>query len=229
MGLKGLLLGGPVGSLLEDCLSKPKKTTSKTKRKKKKGVLENVLEVLTPPCRGPFTPFPTDGPVQVDVLNGGRTPGRSLVETIFRDSVKPRVGSVVCCDLAVAFEHSGIYVGRNRIIHRDGDGFLVSVSPETFLERLNGFNPAVSIYVACYEDNQPIGGPEIARRARDAMRSPSHKKGYDLVFKNCHQFCQYCITCKSSNGPHNCSFSSLERLLKRELGLTNWRTWDYGK
>ena len=221
MGWKGLLLGGPLGSLLEDRLSKSKKTARNNKHKKKKGVLENVLEVLTPR-------FPTDGPVQVDVLNGGRTPGRSLVETIFRDSVKPRVGSIVCCDLAVAFEHSGIYVGRNRIIHRDGDGFLVSVSPETFLERLNGFNPAVSIYVACDEDDQPIGGPKIARRARDAMHSPCHKKGYNLVFKNCHQFCQYCITGKSSNGPHNCSFSSLERLLKRELGLTNWRTWDFG-
>lgn len=43
--------------------------------------------------------------------------GESLIDT-FRDPVKPKLGSVLYCDLAFGYmEHSGIYIGRNKIVH----------------------------------------------------------------------------------------------------------------
>ena len=166
----------------------------------------------------PRTPLPHSTPDDV--------PGRGILESMFHDPVKPRVGSVVCCRLGIKFDHSGIYVGRNRIIHRDGDGFLALVSPDVFLERLSGFNPAVNIFVACDEEGRPIGSPDIATRARAALKDPRLKKGYNVVFNNCHHFCRYCVTGEFEfKGPHNCSFRSLQSLLKRELGLATWRRW----
>ena len=54
----------------------------------------------------------------------------------------PTPGTPVFCDLAVAVEHTGIYIGRNRIVHLEGDGNIRSVSPEEFVARLDGKNPS---------------------------------------------------------------------------------------
>jgi len=123
---------------------------------------------------------------------------RGPIQMFLTDHVIPVRGSIVCCDLAGAFEHSGVYVGNGKIIHRDGDGYLDSVSPDTFLKRLSGLNPAVTIFVSCRGDT-PVGGEEIACRAEKAMRDKTFA-GYDLLSKNCHHFCQYCLTGKKDNG-----------------------------
>jgi len=170
---------------------------------------------------GPIVRFPEP------VWRVGRPKGRTVIETIFRDGVKPIPGSIVCCDLAGAWEHSGVYVGRNRIIHRDGNGYLASVSPEEFLSRLDGLNPAISIHVSCDDDGDPVGGGWIAERARAALKSSRLRNGYNLLTKNCHQFCRYCLTGDADGSVFNCSFASLEDLMKDELDFTNWRRWDF--
>lgn len=180
-----------------------------------------VLPTDFPLMRGPVTRSP------VRLWRESRPKGRTFLETIFRDSVRPALGSVVCCDLAGAFEHSGIYVGRNRIIHRDGDGFLAAVSPEEFLARLGGCNPAKYIHVSCDDDGDPVGGRWVAERARGALKKPNQKSGYNLLTKNCHQFCQYCLTGDEDASVFNCSFTSLEEVMKDELYFTNWRRWDF--
>ena len=40
----------------------------------------------------------------------------------------PAVGSLVYCNLGVVAEHSGIYVGGNKIVHLSGDGHIEKVS-----------------------------------------------------------------------------------------------------
>jgi len=170
---------------------------------------------------GPIVRFPEP------VWRRSRPKGRTVLETIFRNGVKPVLGSIVCCDLAGAWEHSGVYVGRNKIIHRDGDGYLASVSPEEFLARLDGLNPAVSIHVSCDDDGAPVGDSRVAERARAALKRLSLSGGYNLLTKNCHQFCRYCLTGDDDGSVFNCSFSSLEDLMKDELGFMDWRRWDF--
>ena len=94
-----------------------------------------------------------------------------------------------------------------------------------FLERLGGFNPAVTIFVSCHE-GKPVGGDVIAQRALAAMGDPSLAHGYDLLTRNCHQFCQYCVTGKIDNGIADFTFSNLEGVLQCELGMDGWRVWD---
>ena len=168
------------------------------------------------------------GPIVLrEDLTSDHSRGRSVFETIFNDPIKRiPVGSIVCCDLAFAVDHTGIYVGRGRIIHRDGDGFLASVTPEVFLDRLNGVNNAINIFVACDERGHPVGGEDVAKEARLALKTPEVKNGYNLFLKNCHQFCRYCITGEEGN-IGNFTFTSLEDLMKREFGFARWRVWKF--
>lgn len=169
------------------------------------------------------------GKVLVDRVTSKRN---SFVDNVFRDQVKPVVGSVVCCDLAplpldallgVTADHTGIYVGRGKIAHRDGAGYLKIVSTNEFINRLDGFNAAMSIYVSC-NGTKPFGVKAAAQRAREAINDPQHG-GYGLVTKNCHQFVQYCLTGNIHDSLTDCTFTSLEELLKAH-GVDNWRVWD---
>ena len=42
--------------------------------------------------------------------------------------MRPAIGSMVYCNLGVVAEHSGIYVGRNKIVHLSGDDHIEKVS-----------------------------------------------------------------------------------------------------
>lgn len=144
---------------------------------------------------------------------------------IFRESVQPVEGSIICCNLAGSFEHSGIYTEDDVIIHRDGDGLIEPVHPGEFLGRLNGWNPSVTIFVAC-RGGKPVGSREIAKRAWDIMIDPD-EDGYDLFSKNCHQFCQQCITGYRNDAELSFTFSALELTLATVLGADSWHPWDF--
>lgn len=149
-------------------------------------------------------------------------PNRGLVQKFVFDSVEPIPGSIVCCNLGVIVEHSGVYVGGGKIVHRDGNGYLASVNAKTFLERLDGMNPAKTIYVSC-RNGRPVGGDIIANRARAALECPDKARGYNVFTKNCHQFCQYCVTGVIDNGLGDFSFNNLELVLRDRLGMNSWR------
>ena len=90
----------------------------------------------------------------------------SLIDNFLLDKVEPEPGCVVYCDLAFGYaEHRGIYVDDGEIVHLNGDGEIERVGAQEFLARLDGFNPAVSIYVSCDENAAPQGGRHIAQRA----------------------------------------------------------------
>ena len=150
-------------------------------------------------------------------------PGRGIAQAYLMRSVAPVPGCVVCCDLAGVFEHSGIYVGRGRIVHRDGEGFLAAVDPATFLERLSGKNPAKTIFVSC-KDGAPVGGAQIARRARLALKDSEFSRGYNILTNNCHQFCRYCVTGTANR--RGATFETLEKFLKKTLGVNGWRAME---
>lgn len=149
-------------------------------------------------------------------------PLRGPLQMFCMDHVDPVPGSIVCCDLAVAVDHSGVYIGDGKIIHRDGDGYLACVDKDTFLRRLDGWNPAVSVFVAC-KGGEPVGSQDVVRRAIYALTNLKHSQGYNLITKNCHQFCQYCLTGKVNNGAFDFTFSNLESVLHHLFSVDSWR------
>lgn len=49
----------------------------------------------------------------------------SIIDNVFRAHTSPVIGSVVYCDLLFGYaEHSGIYVGDDKIVHLDGSGLI---------------------------------------------------------------------------------------------------------
>ena len=132
----------------------------------------------------------------------------------------PAIGSIVYCDLAGAVEHSGIYIGNDLIVHLDGSGHIEVVSPNDFLGRLGGFNPAVNIFVSCDGDD-PVGSESIGRRAQNAL---GEKRKYNFVLDNCHQFSSGCIT---GNFDNSCNFLwILKHEAEKKIGANSWRVWD---
>ena len=84
--------------------------------------------------------------LQIPLLHLGGQFAQSFFDNVFRDLALPTRGSVVYCDLALStVEHTGIYVGDNKIVHLDGSGLIEVVTPEKFLQRLDGWNTAMSI------------------------------------------------------------------------------------
>lgn len=149
-------------------------------------------------------------------------PMRGSFQKFCQDHVKPVPGSVVCCDLAVGLEHSGVYIGDGMIVHRDGEGYLAIVDRNEFVQRLGGYNPSTTIFVSC-EYGRPVGSACVAERAREAMKIPCHARGYGLLTKNCHQFCQYCLTGQVNNGAMDFTFANLEAVLNKYYSANSWR------
>ena len=146
----------------------------------------------------------------------------SFVDNVLKERVKPVVGSVIYCELVFdTASHTGIYVGNNTIVHLDGSGDIEKVSPKVFLDRLDGFNSAISIYVSCKENN-PVGNQAIANRALDVV---GKKLDYNLAMNNCHKFTSNCITGDfESNGIF--LLQDVKRLASEELEADNWLVWE---
>lgn len=145
----------------------------------------------------------------------------SFVDNVFKPVVSPKIGSVVYCELAFGLgDHSGIYVGNGEIVHLNGDGLIEIVSPSVFLNRLNGFNTAISIYVSCRSDC-PAGLSSVARRARSMVGS---ERNYSFIFDNCHQFSSGCLTGDFEN---SCNFMwMLKDDARKIISANNWLVWE---
>ena len=135
--------------------------------------------------------------------------------------LKPKVGSIVYCGLAAnQFEHSGIYIGDNKIAHLDGSGKIEAVTPQVFLNRLNGFNSAKNIYISC-KDDKSVGSRSVVTRARNKV---GQKIRYDFITNNCHMFTSGCLTGEFDN--NDAFFWLLNETTQRVLGTNQWLAWD---
>jgi hypothetical protein len=144
---------------------------------------------------------------------------KSFTDNVLSETVTPVEGSLVYCVL-LGVEHTGIYVGGNRIVHLDGSGHIESVKPKVFMDRLDGLNQAITIYVSCDRHNKPVGCSAAASRAR---MQAGNKKAYSLLSDNCHQFSASCLT--GNQGVSCSTFSSLGRIAKEEIGFSKWKAW----
>lgn len=148
--------------------------------------------------------------------------GQSFIDNVILDKVHPTRGCVVYCDLAMAAEHSGIYVGDGRIVHLDGSGKIEMVSAEEFIGRLGGLNPALSIYVSC-DDDGATGSKRAAQRACAALGG---KRNYNVILDNCHQFSSGCLTGSFDNADN--FLWMLKHTAEQKINVTKWRVWERG-
>ena len=139
------------------------------------------------------------------------------VDAFFIHSQVPKIGSVLYCNLALAFEHTGIYVGKGKVVHLNGNGVIEKVSLKKFLNRLDGNNPSYSIFCATNDDGKAIGNREVAERALEMV---GKQQEYNLFYGNCHCFTHYCLSGVNTNFG---SFSRVEEILRSKHGLANWR------
>jgi len=134
-------------------------------------------------------------------------------------------GDVVYCNLMGGWEHSGIYVGQGKIVHLVNEinqygkmGRIIKSGVDEFLTRCNGWNPAWTVYVACELNGDHIGLPFYAMQA-EAIKKARRGYGYDLLFRNCHQFTSKCLGCEQ----HIIfPFWNLERHLKEDYSFDHW-------
>ena len=79
---------------------------------------------------------------------------------------EPAYGGIVQCELLFGLAaHSGIYVGNGDIVHLDGDGTVIKSKAKGFLDRLDGWNSAISVYTDCmYLTPQVVRGPLNGQR-----------------------------------------------------------------
>ena len=140
----------------------------------------------------------------------------SFVDNVIRDKVTPKPGSVVYCDLAFGYaEHSGIYVGNNRIVHLNSKGKIEKVSPKEFI---NG-TTAISIYVSSSKGSSD-GSDSVAERA---LRMVGREREYNVILDNCHQFSSGCLTGDFENSDN--FLWMLKDTAKKQLGSNEWRVW----
>mgnify|MGYP000143139516 FL=1 len=155
-----------------------------------------------------------------------KTPLHNFVESFVDNVIRDRVtiiekGSIVYCDLLFGqAEHSGIYVGSDLIVHLDGTGNIELVTPKEFLQRLNGFNSAISIYSSCI-GTRSIGSDMIAKRAFSMV---GKTREYNMITNNCHQFTSGCITGNFENSDN--FLWMLKNTASKVLNVNDWRVWD---
>ena len=142
----------------------------------------------------------------------------------------PPAGTPLLVSLALAFEHTGIYLGGNRVAELDGDGQVKDVSLTRFV---NGTDDGIwplrngtRIFAACdAQSRRPLARARTLATARAALDEGGARIGYDFAQVNCHLFTAACVRgilpggrkFRSLLGGGIASIGRLERLLAREL------------
>jgi uncharacterized protein with von Willebrand factor type A (vWA) domain len=162
-----------------------------------------------------------------------------FMDSTLREKVTPVAGSVLYCDLWVAVEHSGIYVGDGNISNIEVEGMAESAvrrcSPASFTSKST---LGQKIYVSCNKYGA-VGDDNVADYANDQVGERSF---YGLVLKNCHQFSQKCVekssqltntswleTASAMLSPDTWepTIGALKQAARKNLGATKWRLWDW--
>ena len=179
-----------------------------------------------------FNPFAVAIPTGIKAI-------KYFIDSTLREKVTPVAGSVLYCDLWVAVEHSGIYVGDGNISNIEVEGMAESAvrrcSPASFTSKST---LGQKIYVSCNKYGA-VGDDNVADYANDQVGERSF---YGLVLKNCHQFSQKCV--EQSSQLKNTSWlevasdiltpdtweltiGALKQAARKNLGATKWRLWDW--
>ena len=91
---------------------------------------------------------------------------RKRLKTFEKGAVVLKPGCILKCDLGVLLEHTGVYIGKGKIVGLNRHGQIKTETPKTFFPP--GTNPESSkIYVACYgKTNEVLHAGHVARNAK---------------------------------------------------------------
>ncbi|MEZ8700524.1 lecithin retinol acyltransferase family protein [Vibrio cyclitrophicus] len=143
---------------------------------------------------------------------------KSLIQNLFWKTDGPVRGSIVYCDLAFGYaEHSGVYMGNGRIIHRNGKGLIEATSIRQFLADTT----ALSIYVSCNTQGRAVGNESTAQIAGAML---GVQTDYSLLNENCHQFCSHCLS--GDIFSNTFTLTQLKRDAHAHIQASQWRVWD---
>lgn len=171
----------------------------------------------------------------------GLKPIKYFIDSHFRDKVIPEAGSVLYCDLWIAAEHSGIYVGDGQIANIVVTGLAES---EVKLSDAADFTSKSTIGRKIYvssSGNWAVGDDAVAH---GAIKHVGQQSFYGLVIKNCHQFSSKCVVdyagyessmmdklWQQMNGFFSVEWEPTIIQLKRDaedkLGADKWLLWDW--
>ena len=149
----------------------------------------------------------------------------------------PSPGTPLLVSLALAVEHTGIYLGNNRVAELRCDG---TVAAATLTEFINGdsedplsFRNGTRIFAACdARTRKPIGAHHVWQTAQEAVRRGASRP-YDILQDNCHLFVAACAAGVLPDNPHFndllgggvASIGRLERALERSLNRGRRMVW----
>lgn len=119
--------------------------------------------------------------------------------------VRPQPGSVVCCEVYNALDHTGIWLDDETIIELSNSGLVKAVSAQRFLKERSGKH----LFVACDRQHRPIIIEGCEQRAVSQLFS---YREYDVISNNCHRFVNYCM---SGHDAEMTTFSTLNKRLAR--------------
>ena len=149
----------------------------------------------------------------------------------------PPPGTPLLVSLALAVEHTGIYLGNNRVAELRCDG---AVAEATLTEFINGdsedplsFRNGTRIFAACdAKTRKPIGARRVWQTAHEAVRRGASRP-YDILLDNCHLFVAACAAGILPDDPRFddlldgdvASIGRLERSLERSLNKGRRMAW----
>ncbi|MBR0505230.1 MAG: hypothetical protein IJJ84_07465 [Kiritimatiellae bacterium] len=125
----------------------------------------------------------------------------------------PPAGTPLLVSLALAFEHTGIYLGGGEVAELNGDGCVKAVSLTRFINGTTGgalpIRNGTRIFAVCdAHTRRPIAAERTLKTAHEALSDAGSWKGYDFAATNCHLFTAACV----------CGVLPRDRRFKRLLG-----------
>ena len=142
----------------------------------------------------------------------------------------PPAGTPLLVSLALVFEHTGIYLGGNRVLELDGEGYVKDVSLTQFINGTSDdtrlIRNGTRIFAACdARTRRPLASSRVLETAHAAVEAGGSRLGYDVAQFNCHLFTAACVRgvlpgergFRSSLGGGVASVGKLERLLSKTL------------
>lgn len=162
---------------------------------------------------------------------------KGFIDNNFREKVVPIEGSVIYTDLYIAAEHSGIYIGNNKIsnivVTKFAESEVKKSKPDFFTDKAK-INS--KIYVSCNKDGA-VGDLDVCKHAKESI---GEKDFYGLLFKNCHEFSTRCVNHSKQNHTLKTLFlikdidetwettiKILKDTSRKKLGATKWKLWDW--
>lgn len=86
------------------------------------------------------------------------------------------------------YYHHGIYIGKNKVIHFNGELFRGKSGAKITITSLNEFLRGGSLEVVPYKIG--IDEVEVLKRANSLL----NRGDYSILFNNCEHFANYCFT-----------------------------------